>query len=130
VRLRRRRLQRDGHLPPLPRRPGRRLIGLEAGRRRGRHRQHAAVQHGGCPACCTAPSLRPAGRGRPDPRVALDLGRPGLPERRPEHSFLQDSGRREYRPITDARRWTRSRCCAAPRGSSPRSRARTRWPAL
>jgi tryptophan synthase beta chain len=43
------------------------------------------------------PHLRAAGRGRPDHRVALDLGRPRLPGRRPEHAWLRDDRPRDVR---------------------------------
>ena len=104
-RLRRRRLELDRHLHPVRRRRGRcALIGVEAageGIETGRH---------GAP--LTAAGLRRgaarrllgdhAGRGRPDPRGALDLGRPRLPRHRPEHAWLRDSGRARYVAITDA----------------------------
>ena len=42
-----------------------------------------------------------AGRGGPDHRGALDLGRPGLPGHGPQHAYLRDSGRARYEAITD-----------------------------
>ena len=43
-----------------------------------------------------------AGRGRPDPRGALDLGRPRLPRHRPASTrCLRDTGRARYEAVTD-----------------------------
>jgi hypothetical protein len=67
-----------------------------------------------------------AGRGRPDPRGALDLGRARLPGSGPEHAWLRDSGRARYEAVTDARRSRRSASSRAWRASSRRSRPRTR----
>ena len=58
--------------------------------------------------------------------ISAGLDYPGVG---PEHAFLKDIGRAEYQPITDARRWTPSGCCAGWRASSRRSSPRTRWPA-
>ena len=87
-----------------------------------RRRRRGAARH---------PLLPAPGRRGPDDRVALDLGRPGLPGRRPRARL---PGRRPAAPAyyagdRRARRWTPSRCCAAPRGSSRPSRAPTPWPA-
>ncbi len=57
--------------------------------------------------------------------ISAGLDYPGVG---PEHAWLAQTGRAEYRPVTDARRWTRWRCSPAPRGSSPRSSRRTRSP--
>ena len=48
------------------------------------------------------PHLRAAGRGRPDHRVALDLGRARLPRRRPAARAPRGVRRPTYLPITDA----------------------------
>ena len=103
LRLRRRRLQRDGHLPPLHRRP--RRSGSSASRPAARASSPASTRRASrpaSPACCTAPSptscrTRTA---RPSSRTA---SRPGLdyPSVGPEHAHLLESGRAEYRPITD-----------------------------
>ena len=85
-RLRRRRLERDRDLHRVPRRRGRR-----ADRRRGRPATGIETGRHGAPLTDRRPRRRPArrllgdhaGRGRPDPRGALDLGRPRLPGRRP-----------------------------------------------
>ena len=58
--------------------------------------------------------------------ISAGLDYPGVG---PEHAWLKDTGRAEYRPITDTRRWMRFGCCAAPKASFPRSSRRTRWPA-
>ena len=83
-RLRRRRLQRDGHLPPL--RPGCRGA---ADRHRGRRRGHRVGPARGAVRldrdarrAARRDELPHAGRRRPDRRVALDLRRARLPERR------------------------------------------------
>ena len=84
-RLRRRRLERDRHLHPVRRRRRGR-----ARRRRGRGRGDRRRGRHGAPLTVGGARRRPArllprdhaGRGRPDHRGALDLGRPGLPRRR------------------------------------------------
>ena len=107
-----------------------RLIGIEAGGEgveSGRHARplrrelaRRAARH---------VQLPHAGRRRPDPRVALDLGRPRLPERRAgaRAPARQRPGRV---PLRHRRRrpWRRSSCCAAPRASSPPSSRRTPSP--
>ena len=132
LRLRRRRLQRDRHLPRVhPATPSVRAVRLRGRRRRastpaGTRPASPAAR----PACCTAPAptccrtrtARPSSRTR---------SRPGLdyPGVGPEHAWLHDTGRARTRRSTTPRRWRRSSCCAGPRASSRRSRARTRWPA-
>ena len=65
--------------------------------------------------------------GRADHRIAFDFGGLDYPGVGPEHAYLKDIGRTEYRPITDVGRWTRFGCCAAWKGSFPnRIRARGR----
>ena len=71
----------------------------------------------------------PRRRRRPDRRRALDLGRARLPRRRARARALRDSGRAEYLPCTDDEALVAFHRLARPRGSSPRSRARTRSPA-
>ena len=61
-----------------------------------------------------------AGRGRPDHRGALDLGRPRLPRLGPEHAHLRDSGRATLRGgHRRARRSTPSRRVARLEGIIP-----------
>ena len=82
-RLRRRRLQRHRHVRRVPRRRRREALRRRGRRRRRRHRQARGVHRARAPR--RAPrceDVRPAGRGRADHRVALDLSRPGLPGRR------------------------------------------------
>jgi tryptophan synthase beta chain len=103
-RLRRRRLQRDGHLPSLHRVPGVKLIGVEAGGRRPRHGRHAASLTAGRPACCTAtaPTCCRTRNGQiiETHSVSAGLDYPGVG---PEHAWLKDTGRAEYvGTITDA----------------------------
>ena len=114
----------------VPRR-GRAAVRLRGRRRRRRDRpargeHHRRVSRG----AARRPHVRAAGRRRADDRVALDLGRPGLPGRRARSTpgCTTPAGRATSRSPTP-RRWPRSSCSAAPRGSSRRSRARTRWPA-
>ena len=58
--------------------------------------------------------------------ISAGLDYPGIG---PEHSYLKDSGRAEYRAVTDDAAMQALRCCRAPRASSRPSSARTRWPA-
>ena len=98
--------------------------GVETGR-------HAATIHAGDGGrAARRPHLRAPGRGRPDHRVPLDLGRPRLPGRRPaarppRRDRPGDVPARSPTP----RRWTRWRCSAAPRASSRPSSPPTRSPA-
>ena len=98
--------------------------GVETGRHAARDRRRLAGR------AARHAHLRAAGRGRPDDRDALDLGRPGLPGRRPRARLAA-----RHRPgdlpagRPTPRRWTPSRCSAGPRASSRRSSARTRSPA-
>ena len=120
-----------GHLPRLPRRRRRR-----AARPRGRRRRRG--DRAGTPSSITggAPGVlhgnrtyRAAGRGRPDDRDAT-RSPPAwtTPGSGPEHAWLPTPGGPGTSPSPTPRRWRRSGCSAAPRGSSRRSRARTRWP--
>ena len=83
-RLRRRRLERHGHLPPL--RPGcRGAPHRRRGRGRGRRVRPARSPlrlDGDARGAARRDELPHAGRRRADRRVALDLGGPGLPQRR------------------------------------------------
>ena len=80
-----------------------RLVGLEAGGDGVETGRHAATITGGRPGCCTAPgpTCCRTTTGRPSSRTR---SRPGLdyPGVGPEHAYLHDIGRAEYRPITDA----------------------------
>ena len=127
-RLRRRRLERDRHLRPVRRRRRRR-----AGRRRGggRRARHAAPRRA---ADRRRPRRRPArlllgdhaGRGRPDPRGALDLRRASTtPASGPEHAWLRDSGRARYEAVTDAEALAAFRARRA-RGDHPGARVLAR----
>ena len=70
------------------------------------------------------PHLRAPGRGRPDRRVPLDLGRTGLPRRRPQHAHLAATGRATYLPVTDAEAMDALALLSRTKGSS-RSSPRT-----
>ena len=128
-RLRRRRLERDGHLRRVP--PGRRASSWSASRpaARGSTPPPRGAADGRRPARHPARLALggDAGRGGPDPRGALDLGRPRLPGRRPRstRTCATAAGPATSRSTTP----TRSRPSArsrAWRGSSPRSRPPTR----
>ena len=103
--------------------------------RRGRRRDRAARRDpvGGLAGCAARRDELPAaGRRRPDGRVVLDLGGPGLPGRGAGARAAQGPGPGASTGRSPTpRRWTPSLCSAGPRGSSRRSRARTpsrvRW---
>ena len=100
------------------------------GRRRGPATGRSAASITGArPACCTASGLRAAGRGRADPRpasISAGLDSPGVG---PEHAWLHDTGRADYRRSPTPRPWRPSGpvptegIIPAP-GSSPRARRR------
>ena len=75
------------------------LVGVEAGARESSGgtapRWSRAAR-----ACCMAPVVRASGRGWPDHRGPLGLGRPRLSGRGPEHAPA-DSGRVRYESVTD-----------------------------
>ena len=128
-RVRRRRLERHRHLPRVPRRHRGRPLRLRGRRRGRRHRAPRRDDHEGPPRrAARRPQLPPAGRGRPDHRVALDLRRPRLPGRRPRALLARGD---RARPVPSRSRmpppWRRCACSRAPRASSPRSSRRTPW---
>ncbi len=83
-RVRGRRQQRHRHLPCLPRRSVRGPLRLRGGGRGTPHRPSRGDHDEGTPRGAPRRPLVPAaGRGRPDDRIPLDLGRPRLPGRRP-----------------------------------------------
>ena len=84
-RVRRRRLQRDRDLRAVRRRPRGRADRRRGRRRRDRDRPPRRAAHARGPRRRAARRLLGdhAGRGRPDPRGALDLGRARLPRHRP-----------------------------------------------
>ena len=109
---------------------GVRLIGCEAGGEGLASGRHAATVAGGSAGVIHGMRtyLLQDSDG-PDPGHPLDLRRPGLPGRRPRarlaarHRPGQLPGRHRHRGHGRVRH-----CCAGPRGSSPRSSPRTRWP--
>ena len=130
--VRRRRLERDRH---LPRRSSTTRTSGWSGCEPGGHgielrraRRHAVGRHAGRAARRAV--VPAAGRGRPDRRGVLDLGRAGLPGRRPG-ALLPEGLRSRRVPLGHRRRGhgRRSSCCRAPRASSRRSSRRTRSPA-
>ena len=103
-RLRRRRLQRAGHLRRLHPRRRRGAVRLRGRRRRGgdrpARRDHLRRARSACctacgRTCCRTRTARP--RSRTPSRPGLDY--PGVG---PEHSWLAETGRAHYEPITDA----------------------------
>ena len=102
-RLRRRRLQRDGHLPSVPRARERAPDRRRGGGRGHRHRPPLGVADRRPPRrAARQPHLPAAGRRRPDHRDALDLGRPRLSGRRPRARVAE--GQRPRRVRVDHRR--------------------------
>ena len=102
-RLRGRRLERDGPLLSVPRRP-RGAAGRRGGGGRGpreRPPRRAAVR-GACPASCTAACTYllqdEDGQVQPAHSISAGLDYPGVG---PEHSWLKDAGRAEYVAVTD-----------------------------
>ena len=87
---------------------------------RGRRQRRAARR----------PHVRAAGRGRPDHRVALHLGRASTTRASDRSTPTSPSPAGPSTSRSPTRRpWTRSRCWPAPRASSPRSSRPMRWPA-
>ena len=119
VAVRRRRLERDRHVPRLPRRRGR-----ASHRRRGGGR--GVARHRPARRAARRALVDPRRRGRADRRRALDLGRPRLSGRRPR---ARVPARRRPRRV---RRRDRRRGAArvprprAHRGDHPRARAGAR----
>ena len=107
-----------------------RLVGCEPAGHGIESGEHAATLTAGEPGILHGSRVvRPAGRGGPDHRAVLDLGRTRLPGHRPR--ALVPQGQRPRRvPRGDRRRGHAGRCgcCPAPRASSRRSSPRTRWP--
>ena len=127
--LRRRRLQRHGHLPRLPRprlgAPDRR----RGGRRGPRRPPRRAARQGLAGRAARLVQLPAAGRLGPGRRGALGLGRPGLPGRRARALVAQGLGPGRLRG-RDRRGGARGlpHARASSRASSRRSRAPTPWP--
>ena len=128
----RRRLQRHGAVPPLPRRSRRRrCIGVEAaGRRRRDRRATPPRSPAGAPGVLhgnrTYLLQDDDGQIIEAHSISAGLDYPGIG---PEHAWLNDIGRVEVRlapPTT--RRWRPSSCCAGWRASSPRLSRAMRWP--
>ena len=123
--LRRRRVQRDGHLHRVHRRRRRSRCSASrpaatASTPAGTPPRSPAARRACCtapgPTCCRTRTARPM-------RDALDLGRPGLPGRRPGARLAARHRPRDLPSRSPTpRRWRRSACCAAPRASSRRSR--------
>ena len=80
------------------------IYGFEAGGDGVETGRHAATIHAGdSRRAARRPHLRAAGRGRPDRRVALDLGRARLPGRRPAARAPRPrAAAATYLPVTDA----------------------------
>ena len=130
-RLRRRRLQRDRHLHPVRRRRRGGARRRRGGGRGARHRPPRRAAHRRRPRRRAARLLLGdhAGRGGPDHRGALDLGRPRLSRLRPGARVAARLG---PRPLRRGHRRpgasTRSAASPRSRGSSRRSSPPTRSP--
>ena len=108
-----------------------RLVGFEAGGDGVDTGRHAATITGGTPGVLHGARSYllqdDNGQTIESHSISAGLDYPGVG---PEHAYLHDIGRAEYRADhRRRRRWRRSRCCRAPRASSRRSSRRTRWPA-
>ena len=130
-RVRRRRLQRDRDLRAVRRRRRGRADRRRGRGRRDRDRPPRRAAH--ARRARRRPARRVlgdhAGRGRPDPRGALDLGRPRLPRHRARSTrTCATPAARPTRRSPTARRSTPSRPWRGSRASSPRSSPRTRSP--
>ena len=128
--MRRRRLERDRHLRcPSSTTRASSSIGVEAGGEAlepGRH--GAPLTVGRTPGRAARLAVgRAAGRDGPDPRGALDLGRPGLSGQRARaRAPARHRARAATWPSATPRRWRPSGASRGWRGSSPRWRPRTR----
>ena len=126
-RVRRRRLQRDRHVRRLPRRRGRQALRRRGGRRRRRHAPPRGIHR--ARTTRRAPrreDLRAAGRGRPDDRVALDLGGPRLPGRRARALVARVDRARRVHPRDRRRGDAGAAPAVRDRGHHPRDRVRAR----
>ncbi len=119
-RVRRRRLERDRHLPRLPRRRGRAAVGVEAAGAASLGTGRAGVLHGARSSVLADED----GQIADAHSISAGLDYPGVG---PEHAYLRDTGRVEY-VHGDRRRGARTRSATSrgPRGSSRRSSRRTR----
>ena len=126
--LRRRRLQRHRHLHRV--RPGRAACGSSGSRRAatasrpaGTPRRSPAARRACCtaraPTCCRTTN----GQTVESHSISAGLDYPGVG---PEHSYLHDIGRAEYRPITDAQAMEAFSLLVAHRGHHPGDRVRAR----
>ena len=134
-RVRRRRLECDGHLPPVPRDAAVKLIGVEAAGEGLATGQHAASLTAGRPGVLHGNRtylLQDAdGQIAETHSISAGLDYPGVG---PEHAWLKDSGRASTSPSPTTRRSRRFTSAAGSKASSPRSSPRTRsrmppgWP--
>ena len=103
ARLRRRRLQRDRHLPRLHPDESVRLFGFEAGGDGVETGRHAATITGGSPGVLHGARSYllqdEDGQTIESHSISAGLDYPGVG---PEHAWLHDTGRATYLPITDA----------------------------
>ena len=128
ARLRRRRLQRDRHLPRVHPRRRRAAVRLRGRRRRRRHRPARGEHHRRRrPACCTAPA-RTCCRTRTARPSSRTRSRPAWTTRRsgPEHAWLHDTGRATYEPVDRRRGDGRVPAAVPHRGHHPGDRERAR----
>ena len=126
-RLRRRRQQRDGALPSVPRRSGGRDVRRRGGGRGLESGEHAASLARARSACCTA--RRPtccrtsSGRCAATHSISAGLDYPGVG---PEHSYLKEAGACAYVAVTDEEAIAALRAAHRDRGHHPGARERAR----
>ncbi len=123
-RLRRRRFERDRHVPSVPRRSGRRNPrGRSGGRRRRNADACRDADQGLARRAAWRAQLSAAGSRRADSGSAFDFGRPRLSRRRARTFLAQGSGPREiFLRDRQGSAWKRS-CCSRP---ARRHHSRTR----
>ena len=100
--------------------PGVRLVGYEAAGDGVETGRHAATFTGGSPGAFQGAFSYllqdEDGQTIESHSISAGLDYPGVG---PEHAFLKDTGRAEYRPITDAEAMDALRCCAGREGIIP-----------
>lgn len=82
--------------------PAVRLVGYEAAGDGVETGRHAATFTGGTRVLSGLLLLSAPGRRRSDHRISFDLSRSDYPGVGPEHAWLRENGRADYRPITDS----------------------------
>ena len=121
--VRRRRLERHRHLLPVPRRR-RRAARRRRGRGRGARRTARRDAHARAAAACCHGAMSyllqdAAGQVEIAHSISAGLDYPGVG---PEHSYLKDTGRVDYRAVTDAEALDGVKLLSRDRGHHPRAR--------